>query len=235
MKLLPILFLLTIPASSRAELPVDREAIARTISQADVASPPVRVPQPAQAVPVAPNRPFCTSDFFVYADKPISGYSLRCSNAALGLVMSHGASYDAASLFQPNGRCSAKHLSTIDLWSRATRPFEFAQTSERPSSGVREFKAYRDGPGLRPGELLVNLLWIQGGDEFRLGFDPRTGRTPWRVFQPIARRGFVYVLRASSVPLNFRTTKRVDGRVVTYRDVPVDCELEITTNDWYGR
>lgn len=211
------------------------QALERAAAEAGFAAP--TAPQPVPGTAVAPDRPFCTSDFYVYHDRPITSYSLACRNDALGLHVYHAASYDQAALFSPNGRCSPKHLASVSVWSRDTGPFRLGHDNSRPSSGRREFTVFREGPGLRDGELLVNLLWIQGSDELRLGFDPRTGRTPMRPFVPGPRSesGSKFVLRGRGLPFNFSTQTRINGRVIGYRDVPVDCTLEIDTDDWVGR
>jgi hypothetical protein len=214
------------------------EALRSALSAAGVSDlAELRTADAGPAAPVAPDRPFCTSDFFVYRDRPITGYSLTCRNSGLGLVLYHSTGYESADLFGANGRCSPRHRSSIALWSRDTIPFQLGHDNAKPASGKREFAVYRDPSDLRRGTLLARLIWIQGSDEFRLGFDPRSGRIQRHPFLPLSGtdRDSIYRLRASGLTLNVATSTLINGKPIHYRDVPVDCVLEISAGDWSGR
>jgi len=181
-------------------------------------------------------QPFCTTNFYTYQDQPIESFELTCTNQGEGLTLRHAVRYDAAALFAKNGRCSDAHFASVSLRTTRTNPFELFRDTTKDSSGRRGFEAYR-GDGLKPGELLVNLVWLQDGQSYRLGVDER-GATPKKVFsaveQPEDGRGPV-VLRARALPFSYSGNEVVNGAKVEYKSLPVDCELKVYLSDWYGR
>ncbi|HXT00722.1 MAG TPA: hypothetical protein VN915_08620 [Elusimicrobiota bacterium] len=182
---------------------------------------------------------FCASNLYTYQDRPVSAYELTCRNAALGLVLRQATSFDQLALFAPGGRCSPKHSSTISLRSAETGPFELAHETAGASepAGRRELVLYRDDASLKPGQFLLNLTWVQGGDSYQLGYNPETRGTPSRVFSLVSGKNGEdsFTLKASALPFTFATSKTIDGKPVAYRSVPVDCEMTISVDGWYGR
>jgi hypothetical protein len=237
-----ILLALPLTAWGRpAGAPVQGEAMGAllTAADADVLPAAPAAPESAPAGAPASRSNFCTENLYTYRDRPVSGYELNCANASLGLLLHHSTSYDAGSLFARDGRCSPKHDSRVVLRSRELQPFEIGhETSAAGESvGRRELRLYRDGEGLEAGEFLLNLTWIQGGDSYQLGFIPETGATPDHVFK-LAGGGSgsdSFVLRAAGLPFAFATAKTVNGRAIAYKNVPVDCEMTISVDSWYGR
>lgn len=198
---------------------------------------PLAVALLAVVVSAASAGTFCTSDLYTYRDRPIESYALTCSDKATGLVVRHTARYDQSALFGPNGRCSSSHWANVSVRSPATYPFELAHDTDKPSAGRRELVAYRDAEWLKPGDLLLNLTWLQDGDELRVGYDPVTGASEQKPFvldSYDAGRG-VAVLTAQGLPLSFVSAETVNGRAVAYRGVRAECEMEISLGDWYGR
>jgi hypothetical protein len=231
-----LLLLPTAIGAQSAAAPVRTGALSELAAQAGAV---VAAPDAPPSAPAAAGARFCTTNLYTYQDQPVAGYELNCTNAALGLALHHATIYDAAALFAPGGRCSPKNDSRISLTSREIRPFQIdhATDADGAPAGRRELTLYRDAPGLKPGEFLLNLTWSQGGDSYRLGFIPETGGTPTRVFKPAADKSAsgAFVLKAAAVPFTFSTAKTFNGRAPAYDAVPVDCELTISVDGWYGR
>jgi hypothetical protein len=212
-------------------------ALGSLLAQAGTSALPPAPEAPA-AAPASPLSNFCATNLFTYRDRPVSAYELTCRSASRGLVLHQATSFDQIALFAPGGRCSPKHSAGVSLRSAETAPFELAhETSDAAEpAGRRALELYRDGAELGPGEFLLNLTWIQGGDSYQLGYDPETRATPSRVFRLVSGGNGAdsFVLKAAALPFAFATSKTINGRAIAYR-VPVDCEMTISVDGWYGR
>lgn len=234
-KLLAALLLLPLAVSAETGT-----ALSSLLAQAGAEALPAAPASPAAATADIPSSRtnFCATNLYTYQDRPVSAYELTCRNAALGLVLHHATSFDQPALFAPGGRCSPKHSSSVSLRSNETQPFELAHETSgaQEPAGRRELELYRDDASLAPGQFLLNLTWIQGGDSYQLGYNPETRATPSRVFSLVSGKNGddSFTLKASALPLAFATTKTINGKAIAYR-VPVDCEMTISVDGWYGR